>query len=214
MKIAIIGLGGHSKVVQDIILSYEDFEIVGYFDDKHRVEYFNDYTITGPILSAKKMIHFFNDIKFVIAIGNNKIRKRIFQQLGIPLHYYVTLRHKSAIVSPSATIGFGTVIMAHSVINAYAQIGDHVIINTSSIIEHDNEVGHFVHVSPNVTSTGGVQIEEGTHIGAAATIIPNKKIGKWSTIGAGATVVTNIPSYSMAVGIPARVKKTIEIGGE
>lgn len=214
MKIAVIGQGGHSKVVQDIILSYEDYEIIGFFDDKYSVEFFNDHTITGPVLSAKKMIHFVNDIKFVVAIGNNKIRKQIVQQLRIPLHYYITLKHKSAIVSSSATIGLGTVIMANSVINANAQIGNHVIINTSSIIEHDNQVGHFVHVSPNVTSTGGVQIEEGTHIGAAATIIPNKKIGKWSTIGAGATVVTNIPSYSMAVGIPARVKKTIEIGGE
>lgn len=214
MKIAVIGQGGHSKVVQDIILSYEDNEIVGYFDDKYRVEYFNDHIITGPVLSAKKMIQFFYDMKFFIAIGNNKVRKQIVQQLGLPTHYFVTLRHKSAIISPSATIGFGTVIMANAVINADTQIGDHVIINTNSVIEHDNEVGHFVHVSPNVTLTGGVQIEEGTHVGAAATIIPNKKIGKWSTLGAGSTVITDIPSYSMAVGVPARVKKTIEIGGE
>ena len=33
MKIAIIGNGGHSKVIKDIILSNKEYEIVGYFND-------------------------------------------------------------------------------------------------------------------------------------------------------------------------------------
>ena len=84
------------------------------------------------------------------------------------------------------------------------------IINTNSIVEHDTKLSDFAHISPNATLTGGVNVDEGTHIGAGATIIPNIHIGKWAVIGAGATVISDIPSYSTAVGVPAKVKKIIE----
>ena len=35
MNIAIIGKGGHSKVIEDIILSNNEYEIVGYLDDRY-----------------------------------------------------------------------------------------------------------------------------------------------------------------------------------
>ena len=35
MKIAMIGKGGHSKVIKDIILSNKEYEIVGYLDDQY-----------------------------------------------------------------------------------------------------------------------------------------------------------------------------------
>ncbi len=207
MQIAIIGTGGHSKVIQDIILLYGDYQIVGFLDDKYREDSLKGNIFLGPVISAWKMIDLFKDIKFIIAIGNNKVRKQIFDKLGLSISYFVTVIHKSAIVSPSAHIGCGTVIMANSVINADTHIGNHVIINTSSVIEHDNNIGNFVHVSPNATLTGAVQIEDGAHIGAASSIIPNMKIGAWSVIGAGATVINDIPPYSMAAGVPAKLMK-------
>lgn len=210
MQIAIIGIGGHSKVIQDIILLYQDYQVVGFLDDKYREDSVKDSTFYGPVISAWKMIDLFQDIKFIIAIGNNEVRKLIVEQLGLSTSYFVTLIHKSAIVSPSAHVGCGTVIMANSVINADTQIGNHVIINTSSVIEHDNNIGNFVHVSPNATLTGAVQIGDGAHIGAAASIIPNKKIGKWSVIGAGSTVISDIPPYCMATGVPAKLMKIKE----
>ena len=133
-------------------------------------------TFIGPILSAEIIIDIFKEVKFIIAIGNNKIRKLIAKKLNLTNENYVTLIHPTASVSPSAKIGYGSVIMAHSVINADAQIGKHTIINTGSIIEHDNQIGDFVHISPNATLTGTVKIEEGVHIGAGATIIPNIRL--------------------------------------
>ncbi|MEH7388537.1 acetyltransferase [Bacillus sp. JJ1521] len=213
MNIAVIGKGGHSKVIEELIKNDKENNIVGFFDDKYL-----DFTIEnniyyGPILSATKMIEFFCDVKFVIAIGNNRIRKRIFDDLDIPDYYYTTLVHQSAVISKSAKIGTGTVIFANAVVNADAKIGSHSIINSSSMIEHDNNIGDFVHISPNATLTGSVEIEDGVHIGAGATIIPNVKVEKWSVIGAGATVISNIPSNSTAVGVPAVVKSKKVIGG-
>lgn len=213
MNIAIIGKGGHSKVVQELINSDKTKKIVGFFDDNYL-----DFTVEnniyyGPILSATKMIEFFYDVKFIIAIGNNHIRERIFEKLNLPNHYYATLIHQSAVISPSTVIGNGTVVFANAVVNADTKIGSHSIINTSSIIEHDNFIGDFVHISPNATLTGSVEIKNGVHIGAGATIIPKVKVEEWSVVGAGATVIRNIPSNCTAVGVPAFIKTKKVIGG-
>jgi acetyltransferase EpsM len=206
MNIAIIGQGGHSKVIQDLISLNSQFHIVAYLDDKFEELLMKEDTLIGPIFSAKAIIEIFEDVKFIIAIGNNHTRKSIADKLKLPNECYLTLVHPTATVSNSAKIGRGSVVMAHSVINADTHIGEHTIINTSSVVEHDNHLGSFVHVSPNATLTGAVKIEDGVHIGAGATIIPNVEIGEWAVIGAGATVIQSIPSHCTAVGVPAKVK--------
>jgi len=55
-----------------------------------------------------------------------------------------------------------------------------------------------------------VIIEEGVWIGTHAVILPGVTIGKGAVIGAGAIVTKNIPSFSVAVGNPAKVVKKIK----
>lgn len=213
MKIMIIGQGGHSKVVRDVILSNRKNQIIGFLDDQYKKLVMTEKGFCGPISAAGKMVNWFGDVRFIIAIGNNQIRKTIVRRLDLLDAQYATLIHPSAVVSPSAVIGNGCVITAHAVINADSRIGRHSIINTGAVIEHDSELGDFVHVSPNATLTGAVKIKEGTHVGAGATAIPGVKIGEWSTIGAGATVIDDLPSYCTAVGVPACVKTVKGRGG-
>ncbi|MCM3115093.1 acetyltransferase [Neobacillus sp. MER 74] len=207
MRIILIGHGGHSRVITDIIHSNQGYEIVGFLDDRYdKVKVINN-TYCGPISSANRLVENIYDIKFFIAIGNNNIRQSIVNRLNLSDEYFPSLIHNSAVISPSAKIGPGTVVMPNAVLNADSRVGKHCIINTSSIIEHDSVIGDFSHISPGVNITGNVQIGDGSHVGAGSTIIPNIKIGNWSIIGAGSTVISIIPSYSTAVGIPARVKK-------
>ncbi len=60
---------------------------------------------------------------------------------------------------------------------------------------------------PLLTKT--VVIEDGAHIGIGAIIMPGVTIGKGAVIGAGSLVTKDIPAYSVAVGIPAKVIKTM-----
>jgi acetyltransferase EpsM len=206
MKIVIIGQGGHSKVIRDIVKEHEEYELIGYLDDKFEKISFCDELYYGPISSAHEMIGWFDELKFVVAIGNNRIRKSVVESLNISDKDYATLIQKAAVVSPSTKIGHGTVVMANAVINSDAQIGNHAIINTGAIVEHDNQIGDFAHISPRATLTGTVFVGEGSHVGAGSTVIPNRKIGCWSLIGAGATVIQDVPSHCTAMGTPARVK--------
>jgi acetyltransferase EpsM len=211
MKIVVIGRGGHSKVISDMIHSNKSYEIVGYLDDKYKDVRRIENTYCAPISSAQRLVENFKDIKFVIAIGDNRIRKLIVRGLKLPEDYYVTLIHQSAVISPSATIGYGTVVMPNAVINADTEIGLHSIINTGSVIEHDCIIGDFSHVCPGANLAGTVHLDQGAFIGAGTTVIPNIKIGEWSIIGAGATVIHDISSHCTAVGNPAKAKKINQV---
>lgn len=213
MKIVIVGDGGHSKVITDLITTQKDDQIVGYLDDKYKEIIVKNYQFFAPLSTVHKLRELFNDIKYIVAIGNNEVRKQIVQLLNLPNDFYATIQHKSAQVSPSAKIGIGSIIMANTVVNADSQIGNHSIINTGAIIEHDNQLGDFVHISPHATLTGSVVIDEGVHIGAGATLIPHVRINEWAIIGAGATVINTIPAYTTAVGTPAKVKTKLAIEG-
>ncbi|MGG1399961.1 acetyltransferase [Bacillus salipaludis] len=206
MKIIVIGHGGHSKVISDIIRAIKGLQIIGYLDKKYeRIQVINSL-IYGPVEAAKQLIEEYEDIKFFIAIGENRSRKAVVEELGFSRRHFVTVTHSTASISPSAKIGFGTVVMPQAVINADVVIGNHCIINSGSVVEHDSLLEDFVHLCPNSTITGTVKMGEGSCVGSGATVIPNIRIGEWSMIGAGATVIDHLPANCLAVGTPAKVK--------
>ena len=55
-----------------------------------------------------------------------------------------------------------------------------------------------------------MNIKKGVWIGAGATIMPGVTVGKYAIVGAGAIVTKDVPDYSVVVGVPARVIKTLD----
>lgn len=208
MNIILIGDSGHAKVIADNVISNGD-QVIARLDDKYAELFKEDGCWLGPVSETKALVEKEN-AKVVIAIGANAIRKKIAGLLSLEDEQFATIIHKDSIVSPSAIIGHGTVIMPGVIVNAAANIGKHVILNTRLVIEHDCAIGDYAHVSPGAMITGGVKIGDGVHIGAGATVIPTKKIGQWSVVGAGSVVIDDIEEHSTAVGVPARTIKTAQ----
>lgn len=89
-------------------------------------------------------------------------------------------------------------------------IGDNVMIGPNTLLRAEDhrfdrtdipmcEQGH---------NSGKIIIENDVWIGANAVITRDVTIGTGSVIGAGAVVTHDIPPYSVAVGVPARVIKS------
>ena len=194
------GGSGHAKVIRDCVRA-SGTDVFFIFDDNPALTALGDTPVIGPYNPE-----FDTHEEIIIAIGDNLLRKRLSEKIK---HKFGKVIHPSVIVSAYSGVEEGTVVMQGSILNAGCAIGKHCIINTASIVEHDCVLENFLHVSPNVTVCGGVKIGEGTHIGAGAVVIPNVKIGKWCVIGAGTVVTDNIPDYSLVVGVPGKVVRSL-----
>jgi sugar O-acyltransferase (sialic acid O-acetyltransferase NeuD family) len=140
-----------------------------------------------------------------LAIGDNRARQRsllLLETCSLP-----SLVHPSAVVSPSARLGRGTVVFAGAVINAAACIGEAVIINSSAVVEHDCVVADGAHVSPGAVLAGGVQLGERSWVGAGATVLTGIEIGADVTVGAGAVVIRDVPDGTIVAGVPAHAMR-------
>ncbi len=204
-SIVIWGAGGHAKVVADAARA-SGWEVAYFLDDDavRQGENFAGATIHGPSTQLFTADADRTRILFV-AIGGNAARARCLteaQRAGYPI---ASLIHPSAIVSPSAQIGCGSVIMAGAVVQADARIGEGVIINTGASVDHDCVVGDFVHLAPGARLTGEVTVGDQTLVGAGAVVIPGIRIGRRAIIGAGAVVISDVPDGQTVVGVPARV---------
>ena len=158
-----------------------------------------------PVSEGLKALKARGHGNFVVAIGDNRIRERCFQQ-GIEQGLKAaTLIHPSAIVSGSVRVGGGTVVMPRVVINADTIIGDNCILNTGAIVEHDCRIGNHVHLAPGVTLGGNVTVEAHSFLGIGTIVLPGAKIGAGAILGAGAVVLDSAPSGSTSVGVPAKV---------
>jgi maltose O-acetyltransferase len=86
-------------------------------------------------------------------------------------------------------------------------IGNTVIMGPDCVILTENH--RFADVGNPIGGQGkdvaAVVIEDDVWIGIRVMILPGVTIGRSSVIGAGAVVTKDIPPYSVAAGVPARV---------
>lgn len=191
--INLFGASGHAKVIKDIIEAYGD-QVGCLYDDAPHCDLINK----RPVYMASKVKV---EGPLIISIGSNEVRKLISEKYALD---YAKAIHPQSIVSPSAKIGGGSVVMQGAIIQSDAKIGKHCIINTGASVDHECVIEDFVHISPHATLCGNVHIGEGTWIGAGAIIIPGVKIGDWCVIGAGSVVINDIPDFTTAVGNPCK----------
>ena len=186
------GASGHGKVIIDI-LEANNTPIDYIVDDNPQVNEVLGYEVRRNTGSYDEAI---------ISIGSAEIRRKIVESIDVKK--YPVAMHPTAVVSPRAKIGEGTVVMQGAIIQTCVEIGKHCIINTGAVIEHDNVIGDYVHISPKVALGGTTRIGELTHIGIGAAVINNINISKNCVVGAGAVVVDNLEHSATYVGVPAR----------
>ena len=175
-NLAIIGAGGHGKVIGDIaLLSY--CKKISFFDDKvnkNNTKSF-PFNVVGSLNDLKGCLKDYD--AFFVAIGDNNSRFNNIQWLKKEKLNIITPIHPASTISKFSSIGRGTCVMANAVINAGSLIKDGVIINTSASIDHDCLIEDYTHISPNCSLSGNVKLGKFSHLGTGTTVHPGVKIG-------------------------------------
>ena len=193
----IIGGGGHAKSVADLAQKI-GFNIIGFLDDNDAVTEMLGFNRLGAINDCEK---YADSAKFVIGIGNNVVRRKIFETYKLE---YQTLVHPSSVIGTDVVIENGAVVMAGTVINADTKIGKQAIINTGAVVEHDCIIGEFTMVAPRATVCGFSKIGNNCWLGAGCVVNNVIDICDNTTVGSGGVVVKNIVESGTYVGVPAR----------
>jgi sugar O-acyltransferase (sialic acid O-acetyltransferase NeuD family) len=207
MRVLIIGAGGHGQVVADILLRMQDagsdITPLGFLDDCRDLvgQKFLGLPVLGRIVDRNN----FQPEVFIVAIGDNETRKKIFQSLQQEGRAFAIVQHPKSVVAPDVQVGAGSMICAGVVINTGTTIGESSILNTGCTVDHHNHIGNYVHIAPGTHLGGEVEVGEGALIGIGATIMPGKRIGSWSIVGAATLVHEDIADGVIVVGAPARV---------
>ena len=92
----------------------------------------------------------------------------------------------------------------------YVEIGENVLIAGRVYISDHNhrfsEIDKPI-LAQGIEAGGKVVIEENAWLGEGCVILPGVTVGKNSIIGSNAVVTKDVPPYSIAVGIPAKIIK-------
>jgi carbonic anhydrase/acetyltransferase-like protein (isoleucine patch superfamily) len=125
---------------------------------------------------------------------------------------------ETAIVIGRVKIGFGSSIWYNAVVRGdinYITIGEHTNIQDNAVLHvaKNNPVliGDYTNVG-HLAVVHGCKIGNHCLIGMNSTILNGAVIGDYCIVGAGAVVPENvsIPSYSLVLGVPARVVRKLK----
>jgi len=210
-KVFILGAGGFGKEILDF---YQDLgrekDILGFLDENPEIE--GNILNNKPIYSISKLNDYNpDDVKLVCAIGiPSKDRTKTIEKTKKAGFEYETIIHPSARLSEWVEIGEGVIICAGSIITTQTKIGDFSIVNIGCTVAHDIVIGNYCTLSPGTNISGNVNIGNEVFFGTGAVTVQQIDIGNNSIIGAGAVVTKSIPSFSLAVGVPAKVIKKLK----
>lgn len=201
MRLAILGASGHGKVVADAALA-AGWQHVVFFDDAWPISSaLGPWQVIGDTQRLLSTAAEFDGV--VVAIGNCRIRAEKHLILKLAGARAATIIHPRAWVSPYASIGAGSVVMAGAVVNVDARIGEVGIVNTGATVDHDCWLDDAVHISPGVHLSGNVRVGATSWIGVGAAVRQGIVIGSGVLVGAGAVVVKPIPDGATVIGNPA-----------
>ena len=168
---------------------------------------------------------FYENRDFFIKYGNVKYEKALLREKrnkayserynagkNLMVEYDVNISRQHYL---DGTISIGdNVLLAKHVFIDYSGsvvIKDGVQLANGAIIETHHHAFHSnPAVSRNVIIPSELTIEEGVVLGSRVIVLPTcHYIGISSRIGAGAVVTKDIPDYSVAVGVPAKVVRSL-----
>jgi sugar O-acyltransferase (sialic acid O-acetyltransferase NeuD family) len=202
VRLLVVGAGGHAKVVIDAAdaAGFEIVGVIGTAGDPAEV-------LGRPVVTAFEGIEVDG---FIVAIGDNEARSRMFDAYVADGFAALTVVHPSAIVGSDVTIGAGTFLAAGVIVNAGARVGTDVILNTGCSVDHDCVIGDHSHVGPGSALCGAVTLGEGVLLGVGVSAAPGTSVGRRTVVGAGAAIVDPLPAGTVCVGVPAVPIRSLE----
>ena len=207
-NVVIIGTGGLAREIYELLhnsIGYgTQFDFKCFIEGDVPINKDRNDLLPGPFQGTViDYIPCKNDM-FVMAIADVDAKERIVSIVKNKGGNFLTLIHKTALVSEYAQIGEGVVLCSYSSVSCNVVIGDYVVINAYSGVGHDAVVGEYSSIMSHVDITGDVRVGSHTFWGSGSRALPHATIGSHAIIGAGSVVLRKVKDNQTVFGIPAK----------
>ncbi len=141
LRLLIIGAGGFGQTVKDVASQTGRFNCIHFLDDNSHLE--------DVVAKCDEFQRFINEQScFLVALGNNALRRQWLEMLAKAKANIATLIHPSAYVSPSAGIAEGCIVLPQAVVNTSCILKRGCIVNIGALVDHGCILEECVHVAP------------------------------------------------------------------
>lgn len=202
-RVAVIGAGGHAKVVIAALrASGFDADVYDDDDSKAGTDVINHRVRHASTLPPGSVA--------VLAVGDNAARRRLAARFDCIVGEWVAVAHPRASVDATAGLGAGSVVLAGAVVGPDAWVGRHAIVNTRASVDHDCRLGDFASVAPGAVLCGGVILGDGVQAGAGCVVRDHVSVAAGAVLGMGSVVTDAVEVAGVWVGVPARRRTDLE----
>jgi sugar O-acyltransferase (sialic acid O-acetyltransferase NeuD family) len=187
-RLLVVGAGGHGRSVAEAAVLSDQFEVVGFLDDGLPIgTSVLNVVVLGSIASVSQ--HLAATDQAIVAIGNNALREKLLLQLNEACFEFATVIHPRAIVSPTASLGAGSAVMAGAVLGTEASLGVGTIVNCVAVVDHQAKVEDYGHLGVNASMSGGTVLGRNAWMQAGAAIGYGVSVPPGSILEPGITVL-------------------------
>ena len=206
-RVVIYGTGDMGIQVFNIIKHDKNIEVIGFLDfhSNKKGSLFLNHPVLGTENELSMLINDYQLDGGIAAIGNNKLRYEINQQLKNSGLEIIKAIHPKAFIDNADSIGNGTILEMGTYIHPEAIVGEGCFICCGAVVAHNSRVGNYVVLAGGSIFGSRVEIGDYSLIGVGANISPYISIGKNVLVGTGAAVVKNLPDNVVAAGVPAKI---------
>jgi sugar O-acyltransferase (sialic acid O-acetyltransferase NeuD family) len=157
------------------------------------------------------------DVRFAWAlqkVGAMPQRVERLENLGIPDHRWISVRHPQSFVASSVEVGIGSFIASFVTVQPMARIGRFASLRGGANLGHHCQLGDHAYVGPNASLLGYARMETGACLGGNAVLMARKTLGAFAIAGIGSAVTKDVPAGAVVFGSPARQIRVIPQSAE
>lgn len=215
-KVIIIGGKSSATLIADYIYDAQHkynapIECLGFaFDNVPIGSEINGFPVIVGVNEVYMKFMKIKDVKFIFQMYDiQNMQKTILfkESLKIPIERYCTFIHPSCMIARSASVGVGTLILAHTVVNPKAKIGQFNSIMSGVTIGHDAQMGNYNLIATQAI-VANLIMGDRNFIGINATTNNKITIGDDCMIGMASNVTKDVPSGTKCFGNPAKTVDT------
>lgn len=196
------------KVLESIYREKNIKVVQGFIDD---VKYNKEKNFMNlPILGNSSFLSTLAPNSLVVNNVHSNTTSRLFVNNKIINAGFIP----ASVISPninlsSVNVGIGVFMHDGVLVGANVLIGNYTSIKIGAAIAHDVKIGSYAFIGPNATLCGHVNIACGAYIGAGSVIKERVSIGTGAIVGAGSVVLKDVDPWTVVVGNPAKVIRTV-----